>query len=251
MKITIHKETLYILSLILLALAVALSVISNLGASAYVVPSLSLSYKIGHSLPATFNPVLADIISSQAFSEMLIHMAMLIIFCVVIRKFRPFFLLSFVTTIIYSSILYGVQWIPAFWPEVNHNYPLYLRIIMLALSMVLTATSVACGLKSYLYPPTNTFIQKGLIEHFKIKKEWIIFLSFDMAFMLMSVFIIYCIYHDWHFWNYNLSYGTLLAVILCGPLIGVIVRFLNKILDTPTLLPKWEKAFEIEQTKGY
>ena len=53
MKIGIHKETLYILSLILAALAVALSVVANLGTSVYTVPALALASKIRTSLPPT------------------------------------------------------------------------------------------------------------------------------------------------------------------------------------------------------
>lgn len=251
MKLRIHKETLYILSLLLAALAVALSVVANLGTSVYTVPSIALADKIASSLPTNWNPFICDVIGSQAFAALLIQTCFLVGFCILIRKFRPFFLLSFVTTFIYTAILYGFQWIPAFRPNIDHNYPMYLRVILLILSIGLLSSSVACSLRAYLYPPTVTFVQKGIIQHYNIKRVWVVFLAFDITFTLSSIFIIYGIYHDWCFWNYNLSYGSLATALFSGPLIGVFNKLMDKYVETKTLLPAWEKAFEIENKKGY
>ena len=251
MKIKVHKETLYVLSLMLAALSIAMSVVANLGTSVYTVPALALASKIHGALPPTWNPGVISVIGSQPFSELIIQTMFLIIFCIIIRKFRPFFLLSFVTTFIYAVMLYGFQWIPAFWPEIVHNYPLAVRIVLLLSAIIIMSISVTCSLKGYLYPPTVTFVQKGVIQHFNIKHEGLFFLVYDFVFMILSIFIIYAVYQDWQFWNYNLSYGTLANVLLCGPLIGVFSKLFDKAFETKTLLPKWEKAFEIENKKGY
>ena len=251
MKIKIHKETLYLISLVVMAFAIAFSVVANLGVGACTVPALALSSKLSTVLPTTWDPMLRQIIGSQPFCELIIQSGLLMIFCIVIRRFRPFFLFSFVTTFIYAVILYGVQWIPAFWPEINHNYPLYLRIILLILSMVFTGVAVACSLKAYIYPPTLNFIQKGTIQHFNIKKVGIFYLLWDVTVMIISIFVIYAMHNDWQFWNYNLSYGTIISVFACGPLIGLFTAIFNKNLEIKTLFPKWEKAFEIEDKKGY
>lgn len=251
MNLKVHKETLYILSLTLTAFAIAMSVVANLGTSVYTVPALALASKIREALPSTWNPIIANIIGSQPFSELIIQITFLVIFCIIIRKFRPFFLLSFVSTFIYATILYGFQWIPAFWPEINHHYSLAIRIVLLASSIITISIGVACALKAYLYPPTVTFVQKGIIQHFNIKREGLFFLLYDFAFMIISVFIIYGIYHDWKFWEYNLSYGSLITVLVSGPLIGLFSKLFNEVLEIKTLLPNWEKAFEIENKKGY
>ena len=251
MKITIHKETLSILSLVLSALAIAMSVVANLGTSVYAVPAIALARLITTSLPSGFNPIIGDVIGSQPFAELIINTSFLIMFCIIIRKFRPMFLFSFVTTFIYASFLYGFQWIPAFRPTFDHNYPLYLRVIMLMLSITLLSASVACSLRGYLYPPTVTFVQKGIIQHYNIKRVWIVFLAFDVTFTLSSIFIIYGVYGDWWFWNHNLSYGSLATALLSGPLIDILNRLMNKCIETKTLLPAWEEAFKIEDKKGY
>lgn len=153
------------------ALAIAMSVVANLGTSVYVIPALALANKIKTALPLTWNPTLISIIGSQPFADLIIHTIFLIAFCIIIRKFRPFFLLAFVSTFLYACILYGIQWIPAFWPDVNHNYPLYVQIILLCASIITLSTAIALMLKTYLYSPVITFVQKGLIQHFKIKRE--------------------------------------------------------------------------------
>lgn len=251
MKIKVHKETLYVLSLVLAAFAIAMSVVANLGTSVYTVPALALAGKIRGALPPTWNSGIVSIIGSQPFSELIIQTMFLIIFCIIIRKFRPFFLLSFVTTFLYAAMLYGFQWIPAFWPDVVHNYPLAVRIVLLLSAIITLSISVACSLKAYLYPPTVTFAQKGVIQHFNIKHEGLFFLAYDFTFMVISIFLIYAMYQDWKFWEHNLSYGSLATVLISGPLIGLFSKLFDKVLETKTLFPKWEKAFEIENKKGY
>lgn len=251
MKLTIHKETLYIISIVLYALGTALSVTANLGASVYSPSALALSYAISNALPASWGKGISHIIGSQPFSEIIIYACFLVVFCIVIRKFRPAFLLSFLTTFIYAVVLYAIQWIPAFWPDVNHNYPLYLRIILLLLSICCLPTSVGLFFKGYLYPPTIVLVQKGLVAHYHIKKGWIVVLAFDITFMLASIFIIYAIYQDWQFWNYHLSYGTLLNVIFSGPIVGLVMSFIDKHVELKTFFPKLETKLEIEKKKGY
>lgn len=251
MKIKVHKETLFIIAMVLNAFAVAMSVVARLGASVYVVPSLALASKIKSSLPTAWSPIAIDIIGSQPFADLIIHTIFLISFCIIIRKFRPFFLLAFVGTFIYACILYGVQWIPAFWPEIDHHYPLYVQIILLISSIILLSTAIALMLKTYLYSPIITFVQKGLIQHFNIKREGLFLLFNDIGFMILSFFAIYLIHHDWEFWNHDLSYGSLCTVLLLGPLVGIFSKTFDKFFKTKTLLPKWEKAFEIESKKGY
>lgn len=251
MKIKVHKEIIFIIALVLNAFAIAMSVVARLGTSVYVVPALALASKIKSALPVTWDPTVISILGSQPFSDLIIHTVFLIVFCIIIRKFRPFFLLAFVGTFLYACILYGVQWIPAFWPEIDHNYPLYLRIILLCLSIITLATAIALMLKTYLYSPVITFVQKGLIQHFNIKREGLFFLLNDIGFMIISFFAIYLLYHDWEFWNHNLSYGSLVNVLLLGPIVGIFSKLFDKFFKTKTLLPNWEKAFEIENKKGY
>ena len=251
MKIKTHKEILFIIGLVLNALAIAMSVAAHAGTSVYVVPSIALASKIKGALPTTWGPIAISILGSQSFADLIIHVIFLIVFCIIIRKFRPFFLLSFVSTFLYACLLYGFQWIPAFWPDVNHNYPLYIQIILLLSSIVLLASGIAILLKTYLYSPVVTFVQKGLIQHFNIKREGLFLLLNDMGFMVISFLSIYALYHDWKFWEHNLSYGSLCTVFLIGPLVGVFSRTFDKIFTTKALSPKWEKIFEIENKKGY
>lgn len=251
MKIRIHKEILFIIAIFLNALAVAMSVVANLGTSVYVIPGLALADKIKSALPLTWSPAAASIIGSQPFADLIIHTIFLIVFCIIIRKFRPFFLLAFASTFLYACILYGIQWIPAFWPEIDHNYPLYIQIILLCSSIVTLALAIALMLKTYLYPPIITFVQKGIIQHFNIKREGLFFLFSDIGFMVLSFLIIFVLYRDWKFWDHNLSYGSLCTVLFFGPLVGIFSKTFDKLFETKTLSPKWEKAFEIENNKGY
>ncbi len=239
-KIKVRKEILYILSITLISFAIPMSVVANLGTGVYTVPNLALAYLIEQAIPQTMVTA-RYIFGSYPFAALINELIILIVFCIVVRKFRPFFLLSFLTTFFCNLIMYGVQWIPCFRQGVT--YPTYLNWILLFVSIILISISVTCAMKTYIYSSTITFTQKGVIKHFNIKNTSLIFVGYDFFFMVLSIFILYGVYHTWEFWNYHLSYGTVLNVFICGPLIQLFCKLFDKFFETKTLLPKLERAY--------
>ena len=90
-KICVSSEITYIAAIVLLALAVAILTSADFGISMIVAPAYLFSLKVG------------TITFGQA--EYIIQAGVFIMLCLVLRKFRPVYLMSFVTCLIYGAVL--------------------------------------------------------------------------------------------------------------------------------------------------
>ena len=90
-KLCISSEVTYALAIILLALAVAMLTAADFGISMVVAPAYLLSLKVG---VITFGQ-----------AEYIIQAGVFILLCLVIRKFKPIYLMSFVTCLFTARCL--------------------------------------------------------------------------------------------------------------------------------------------------
>jgi len=251
-KIVIHKEVLYIIALLLLSFGVALSVQANLGISTCSAPGLAISIKMQQVLnkDAT-NPFIYTVLTSLTFGEWVTQICMLLVFCIVIRRFRPIYLSSFVTAALYGVFLLAWQQIPALNPNLHFYFPMWERVIFLILAISIIALSVAVFFKNYFYPQVYNFQEKGYMEHFHWNRVSVVKIIFDALYGVIAFILIAIFFKSAKVWDYGLNWGTILSMIATGPLIGIFSKLINKTVETKTLLPKWEEAFKIENKKGY
>ena len=139
-RIVVSSEITYILAVVLLALAVAILTAADLGISMIVAPAYLLSLKTG---VVTFGQ-----------AEYIIQAGVFILLCLVIRRFRPVYLMSFVTCLVYGAVLDLWRMLPCFDPSVTApgSMALWLRIPMFIVGVLLTSFAVALFFKTYLYP---------------------------------------------------------------------------------------------------
>lgn len=104
-RIVVSSEITYILAVVLLALAVAILTAADLGISMIVAPAYLLSLKTG---VVTFGQ-----------AEYIIQAGVFILLCLVIRRFRPVYLMSFVTCLVYGAVLDLWRMLPCFDPSVT------------------------------------------------------------------------------------------------------------------------------------
>lgn len=251
-KLTLPKEVLYIIALLLLSLGVSLSVQADLGISTCSAPGLAISIKMQQILSKdAVNPFIYTVLTSLTFGEWVVQICMLLIFCLVIRRFRPIYLSSFVTAALYGTFLLAWQQIPALNPNLHFYFPMWERVIFLLLAISIIALSVAIFFKNYFYPQVYNFQEKGYMEHFHWKKVSVVKIIFDASYGVIAFILILIFFRSPKVWNYGLNWGTIVSMICTGPLIGLFSKLINKSIETKTLLPKWEEAFQIENKKGY
>ena len=90
-KLTVNNEFAYVFALLIQAFGVALISAANVGVSMVIAPALILSQKFTF---LTFGQC-----------EYIVQGMLLIAFCIAVRKFKPVYLSSFVSCLIYGGFL--------------------------------------------------------------------------------------------------------------------------------------------------
>ena len=151
-KKAISSEIIYVLAIVILAFAVNLMSIANLGMSMIVCPAYIISEK--------FNFL------TYGQAEYLIAIMVFIIFCLVMKRFKISYLLSYLTGILYAlfSDLIKIL-VPIF--NQNLTISMNMKIGYFFIGMILSGLAVALFYKTYLYPQVYKNI-KFLLKFLKL-----------------------------------------------------------------------------------
>lgn len=228
-KIKISSEFVYFLAAVLLSFAVAMISCTGFGVSMVVAPAYILSEKVSF---LTFGQ-----------SEYVVQGLLFILFCILMKKVKAVYLMSFVTGLIYGAIL--DLWraiIPHFNPNVTAvgSLPMPLRIMYFALGMVLTALSIALYFKTYLYPQVYDFFVKGISERFKLNRTKVK-MTFDISCLAVSCLMTAVLFHS----LVGVGIGTLIMTCFNGLLIGWFDKTLDKLFVFQPTFPTIAKKFDI------
>lgn len=228
--LTLHSEAVYFLAIIILSFAVAMVSVADFGVSMIVAPAYILSLAVE---PLTFGQ-----------SEYVLQALLFVAFCVAMRKFRPVYLTSFVTCLIYGAVL--DLWrtvIPVFNPDITPpgDLPMYVRVMFFIIGMILTAFSVALFFKTYLYPQVYDFFVKGVSERYSVDITRFKRI-FDAACLAVAVAMTLIIFKGFR----GVGVGTLIMTAFNGILIGMFSKIFDKYLNVVPALPSFAKKFDLK-----
>ncbi len=229
-KLCIPSELAYGLAIILLALAVSILTAADFGISMIVAPAYLLSLKLG---VITFGQ-----------AEYILQAGVFLILCLVLRKFRPVYLMSFVTCLIYGAVLDLWRRLPWLNPSITPpgSMALWLRIVLFVVGVLLTSFSVALFFKTYLYPQVYDFFVKAVslkygirISRFKT--------GVDLTLLLASTVMTLCFFGRF----VGLSWGTLIMAVLNGTIIGCFSGLLDRSFTFKPLFKRFAAHFELDR----
>ena len=147
-KTMLYTELAYVLGMVGLSLSVALMTRADFGVSMVVAPAYLLYLKL--------NPVLPFFTFGMA--EYTLQAALLLCTILTVKKFRPYFLFSFVTAVLYGFLLDGWMLLVQRFPAEN----IALRCLWYVLGLGLGAVSIACFFKTYIAPEVYELLVKEL-----------------------------------------------------------------------------------------
>lgn len=226
-KLSLHSEICYLISLVILSLAVAMLSAADFGLSPIVVPAYLLSKASG---VLTFGQ-----------AEYIIQAFLFIVFCLVVRKFKFIYLVSFLTCLIYGAFLDLWRMIPFFNPAVTspESIQLYIRIIMFIVGELLTAFSIALCFKAYFYPQVYDFFVKGVAERYKLKRS-LFKIIFDISMLAIGLVMTFSIFGR----LVGIGVGTFVIAVSCGFIIGLFGKMLDNCFEEKRLFPKLADKFD-------
>ena len=221
----LHTESAYALGMVGLSLSVALMTRADFGVSMVVAPAYLLYLKL--------NPILPFFTFGMA--EYTLQAALLLFTVLAVRKFRPYFLFSFVTAVLYGFLLDGWMAAVAALPADT----LLLRAAWYGLGLVLGAASIAFFFKTYIAPEVYELMVKELALKLD-RPAHRVKTVYDCVSCAVAVILSFCFFGLWRF--EGVKWGTVLCALVNGWLIGRFTALYEKRFDFRDALP-WRRYF--------
>ena len=227
-KLSVYSESVYIFALLQLTLSVAMAAAADFGVSMIVAPAYILSLRTGFSFGQC---------------DYLIEFILLIVFCIVMKKFKILYLSSFVTTILYGAFL--DTWrilIPVLNPDeaAPGSMTMPWRIALLAGGMLLTGCSVALLFRVYLYPQAYDLFVKGLSEKTG-RSQTVVKRIYDLCSLVLAAAMSLVFFGRFT----GIGIGTLLMTVLNSFIIEYSGRAVDSLFEFRPLFPKLAGHFNI------
>lgn len=210
-KKTFYTELAYALGIIALALGVALMEKANFGVSMIVAPAYVTYLKVSQYLPFfTFGT-----------SEYILQGLLVVIVCLVLKKFRLSYFFSFVTAVVYGFILDGFMLLAGLVPAGG----IAIRLVMYVLGMLSCSLGVSLVFHTYIPPEAYELFVKELSKKFGVNIN-LFKTMFDIACMLIGIVLSFAFFGMWHF------EGVKLGTVFCALVNGSIIGFITKLLES-------------------
>lgn len=220
-----YTELSYVLGLVIMAFAAAFTEKADFGMSMVVAPAYIIHLKLSEFLPwFTFG-----------VSEYFFQGVLLIITVIVMRKFRLSYLFSFVTALIYGTLLDLAMMIIAPLPDEAFA----IRIVWYIIGTVMCSFAVSLFFHTYLAPEAYELIVKELAGKYNISINKVK-TAYDCISVVLGIVLSFAFFGFGVFKGVKL--GTIICAVINGFLIGRFSSLMEKHFDFRNKL-KIEKYF--------
>ncbi len=231
-KISKSSEVLWLLGIIFVALGVCICSKANLGVSMIAAPA----FVICEALSAVWPSLTVGV------TEYIIQGLLLVIMCIVVRKFNWRYLLAFAVAVLYGYTLDLFIWLLG---GISFD-AIWLRWVMLIVGDIITAFGVACFFGTYMPLQVYELFVAELSDRFKIGINKVK-LVFDYSLLLISVILAFSLFgdaaeFDWSTIYYqsfhSIGLGTLVTTLINSPIIALMSKLIGYTFDTSPRFPK-------------
>lgn len=237
-KVSKSNELLWLFGIIFVALGVAFCSKADLGVSMIAAPAFVISDAIS-SIFSFF---------TVGVTEYILQGLILIILCVVVRRFHWKYLLAFAVAVIYGYTLNLFIWMLS---GIEFN-EVWLRWVMLIVGDIITAFGVACFFRTYMPLQVYELFVAEVADRFGFTiaktKFW-----FDMTLLALSILLSVVLFTDIKTFDWGTIYyssfhsiglGTLVTTAINSPLIALMGKVIDKIFLPSPLFPRFENLLK-------
>ena len=219
-KLQKMNEAAWLCGVIFCALGVALCTKANFGLSMIAAPAYII-----HKFMEVFLPWY-----SQGTSEYIWQTVLLVIMCIIVKRFKPKYLLTFACAVIFGLAVDGCLFL------LGGGAPyesMIVRIIAFAIGEVITAVAIACYFRTSLplcvYELVVSEISKKYnIEVGKVKQ------ANDIIMLMISIVFALLLTRSFT----GIGIGTVVITLVNAPLISFFGKVLDKLCDFSPRFPK-------------
>ena len=218
-KLPLYSELCYVFGLILLAFSTALMERGDFGLSTVVAPTYIIYLKISQYFDwFTFGK-----------AEYLVQGILIIALCLVLRRFKISYLLSFCTALIYGALLDLMIYLVAFIPGDGFTW----RLVFYIVGFLLNVVSVTLIFHTYFRPGAYDMFVKEMAL-FTGKKLGTVKIIYDYTSMVVALIMTFVFFGFGHF--EGIKWGTIITALINGWLISLLIAFLNKYFEVKDIL---------------
>ena len=230
-KISRSSELLWLLGVIFVAIGVAICSKANLGVSMIAAPA----FVVREALASVWDGITVGVV------EYALQGVLLLLLCLLIRRFNWRYLLAFAVAVLYGYTLDLVLWIMA---PISFDAG-WLRWVMLFVGDLITALGVACFFRTYMPLQVYELFVAETANRFRLslpRVKW----TFDLSLLGLSVALAFLLFgdaksFDWSTIGYSdfhsIGLGTPVTTLINSPLIVTMGKLLDRVFD-PT--PRWK-----------
>lgn len=225
-KRVFYTELAYVCAIAILALGTAFMERADFGMSMVVAPAYLLHLKISQYLPWY----------SFGVSEYVLQAFLLLVLCIVMKRFSRGYLFSFVTAVLYGTALDGCILAVCALPLGGMPG----RVVCYLVGMLLCAVGVAFFFKAYISPEAYELFVRELARK-EQRDIGAVKTVYDCCSCLLAVALSFSFFGFGHFEGVGL--GTIICALINGRIIGLISAGLDDRFDFADALPL-RKVFE-------
>lgn len=219
------SELLWVIGVVFVACGVAICSKADLGVSMIAAPAFIISEAISPLLP----------LFSVGVTEYVFQGLVLILLCLVVRRFNWRYLLAFAVAVVYGYALDLFLWILR---DVTFD-DIWLRWIMLIVGDAIVAVGVACYFRTYLpLQVYELFVDEVSARyHLPINRVKSVF---DISLLAVSLILTFTLFNDaltfdWssiaHSSFHSIGLGTMVTTIINSPLIALMGKLIDCFFD--------------------
>ncbi len=224
-KRVFYTEFAYVLGIVFVAIGVALMEKADFGVSMVVAPAYVIYRRL--SLVWSF--------FTFGMAEYCFQALLLLAMCVILRKFRVSYLLSFVTAVVYGFVLDGCMLLAAYLPTAE----IWQRGIWFVLGVLVCSAGVSMMFHTYLSPEVYELFVKEVSSRFGVEIHR--FKSgYDLVSCMSGLALSFVLFGLWQF--VGVKWGTILCALVNGLIIGAFSRLYEKSFLFCDALP-WRPFF--------
>lgn len=222
-KRVFYTEISYILGLVIMAFAAAFTEKADFGMSMVVAPAYILHLKVSEILPwFTFG------VAEYFFQGILV-----ILTVIVMKKFKVSYLFSFITAVLYGTLLDMAMNIISPLPESS----LMIRLLWYILGTVFCSLAVSLFFHTYLSPEAYELIVKEIAAKFKLNINKVK-TGYDCFSTLLGIIMSFA------FFGFGVFEGVKLGTVICAFINGFLVGRFSNLLER---VFEFKNRFNIEK----
>ncbi len=222
-KKVFYTELSYVFALVILAFGAALTEKADFGMSMVVAPAYILHLKVSQLLPwFTFG------VAEYFFQGILVLLTV-----AVMRKFKLSYLLSFVTAVIYGTVLDIAMSLIAPLPDSSFA----IRVLWYILGTVLSSLAVSLFFHTYISPEAYELIVKELAGKFSVDISKVK-TAYDCTSTVLGIMMSFA------FFGFGVFEGVKLGTVVCALINGFLIGRFTKLLEKQFA---FENRFKLEK----